>query len=392
MQPHKDSNRMEMPITFDSNGMKKADGIGSKVLWSAITTAIWALIAMYLFFGVSGFTKFIMLAISVWVMLWIIRFIIIKEKYYMKRREELIEKNYAYEYKLFWNIIDIKNTYPYVAQFGDGRKGIFVFFDKDVIIGKGADDDYDHYETIAVAYSELAKRGIAWEHIDYMDVAGKDPRLKNLFKQVEGVNNPDLKDIMLSKYSYIENQMNNVYSTYDVYTFYSSSTDENFWYDLEEILAIMLEANYSTYRVLDKEGIGDLVRTLMNIDDFSVNKTMETLYSKQNNGKRLVPIWVEKDGVKDKLNDTKEERAEKIRVNQQERKVQKSNGIGGIMKRKDSEEDNKVIDLFGENEKVENQQYTETKQEGYVTEKENGTMYDGEEEIIILEDEDIDKG
>ena len=104
-----------------------------------------------------------------------------------------MNNNYIFSYNLFWNIYEINDAFPYFVQFVNGLKGVFVIFDKDIVVGKEDDADFNHYEALAEAYNQLAKRDIEFMHIDYMDTVGQDSRLDLLFDNAAYIENEDLK-------------------------------------------------------------------------------------------------------------------------------------------------------------------------------------------------------
>ena len=288
----------------------------------------------------------------------IVRFLLFREPYFKKKRNDLVEKNYQYPHSIFWNIYEVTNGYPAICRYANGMKSIFVVFDKDVIVGREADAEYYHHEAIAEAYLQMHKRGIDCMHIDYMDTVGKDDRVKGLFGMANDAENPDLKEVLLRVFDNVEYIMQHSYASYDVYCFFYSGKDELFMDELEVILDSFLEANYIRYRVLDKLAIGELVKSVLNISDFSVKDASEKLFSDLGGTHYLTPIWVEREtsnGVERvTLNKTSAQK-EAERATREAEKVARKNKISNRQNKEMLEEE---VDLFGDsNDMIGNQQY-----------------------------------
>ena len=340
MQPKRGTDIIEIPITFDNRGGNRTS-VQAKPLWAFFIFLFWLLSTIFAVVVTDGFWATAYPIISFIILSYVVRFVIVRERYFKKKRKELVENEYMFNHSLFWNIYEISSKHPYIASFGNGMKGIFVAFDKDVIVGKDDDYDYFHHEAIANAYQQADKRGIEWIHIDYMDTVGKDERLKSLFAQAEMASTDDLKRVLTKTYDHIEYTMNRVYASYDVYCFYSTGRDDLFWDELQIVLQYFSKANYIRYRLLNRDSISELVKSLMNIDDFSVNRANDNLFKELYQGQFIRPIWVEADGNRTVMNKTLEEIAEAERVRKAERKVKRKGNK--VFKKKQEEPE---IDLF----------------------------------------------
>lgn len=350
MIPEKGDTYINIPITFD----KQSKGrilTKQKFLVSALIFGVQFFICVMCWIAGPVLWKilFPIIGLTLWSL--ITRFILLRERYFKAKRAELREKDYLFGSSVFWNIASIDEAYPYFVRFGNGSLGLFVAFDKDVIVGKPEDNDYYHYEAISEAYKEMAKRGIYCMHIDYMDVCGKDDRMIELFKIAANTENPDLKLALTRFYDNIENLMNRAYACYDVYCFYSHQRDDLFWDDVQGVIGLLNQANFIRSRILDREELGILAKALFNIDDFSVMQACDYIYKEQSTN-WLKPIWVERDGKRTILNKTSEELEEVRRVTKAERKLKK-------VKRNKQEEyalNNEDISLWGTETQVANTQ------------------------------------
>jgi hypothetical protein len=341
MQPRKGNSSLQIPITFDNRGGGRAS-VAGRPLWVFLVLLFWLFTSTVALIVSTGFWKFGYPLLSFFLLSYVVRFLIIRENYFRTKRQELIENEYMFPHNVFWNIYEISNKYPYIVQFANGLKGVFIALDKDVIVGKDEDYDYHHHEAIADAYQQMEKRGLECMHIDFMDTVGKDSRLEALFNQAERIANEDLRRIILRKYDHIESTMNRSYASYDVYCFYSVARSEIFWDELQIVLGYFRQANYIRARALNRDAISALTESILNLENFSVNEACDNLFKELNKVEYLRPIWVEKDGTKTILNTTLEESDEIKRVAQAEKQLKKKRSKS-LFSRKKPEED---IDLF----------------------------------------------
>jgi hypothetical protein len=337
MIPQKRSPIVQIPLTFDSSS--KPQGLtNDKFYLSLLVFGVWIFCAIV--FIISALTiseKFLYVIGSFILSTLIIRFLLMREPYFKKKREDLVEKDFQYPHSVFWNIYEVTNSYPHICRYANGLKSVFVVFDKDVIVGREQDDDYFHYEAIADAYLQMYKRGIDCMHIDYMDTVGKDDRVNSSFDLANNAENKDLKEILTRMFDNVEYIMEHSYASYDVYCFYYKGKDELFMDELDVVLDAFLEANYIRYRILDKNEIGELVKSVFNITDFSVKEASEKLFTDLGGTHYLTPIWVEREtsnGVERKiLNPTMAEIQKQKETKEEERKIKK--GMKKIKKGQD---------------------------------------------------------
>lgn len=357
MKPKRGSSTVEIPVSFGVTGGRRAEASGVW-LWLSLIGFFWFIISVFAIVAGEGVWKLFVPVFMGILSFYTIRFIIMREAYYKKKRKELIENEYQFGHSIFWDVMDISERYPYVATYRSGMKAIFVSLAKDVVVGKGDDYAYDHHEAIADAYQQMQKRGISAIHVDYMDTVGKDQRLGSLFSLAEGTKNDDLRKVMMHIFDNIEFKMNKAYASYDTYAFFSTGREDIFWEELQIVLAEFRKANYIRASVLNRDEIGHLAQSLMNIDEFSVNKAVDSLMKEMHKTQYIRPIWVERNGERTILNKTREEMTESNRVRKSEKGLKRKKLFN--FKRKGevepelnlfgtdspSEEEDSVIDFF----------------------------------------------
>lgn len=354
MIPERGSDIIEIPVTFDIVGDRISITNGKLVL-SALIFIASIILSIILVFSLSGSKRFMFPLILLVGSYLFLKFGLIKEHIFRKQREKLIANDYKFTPSLYWGIYSINDYFPYICKMSNGCYAIFVAMDKDVIVGKDADYDYDHHQAIANAYQKMSKYSKMYcMHIDYMDIIGKDSRMDSLFEGLIGTKNSDLKNMVTRIYDHVQVYMNNAYANYDVYVFYYKGREESFWDDLSGVLEQFSEANYIRDRVLDREEIGSLCKTLMNLNDFSVTHASEQMFMQNavRANQFFKVIWVEKNGKRTVVNRTKEERDAERRVASAETGVRRKKDVvkaekarkRGKKKDKDIEDDD-IIDI-----------------------------------------------
>ena len=324
MKPKKGDSTINLPVTFDYSGGRK-DSNKSKLIWVCVLAVIGVIIGVGIITSDEGyflvniiFGLSVMFGISL-----IIRFPIMKEHKIRESMVKMIDKDYKKDYKDLWGIYSIDDVYPYYCHLRNGKTALFVQFEKDVILGKLADSEYEHYEAIGDAYNLAGSMKIGMCHVDYMDSIGTDERLEACFNELPNIKNPDIRDIMTDIYSNLQNKMNENVSTFDVYVFTFKTSEITFWYNIQQVISCMLDANYLSFKILDKSDLRDLAKTLFNLHDFSVvEASSESFGNAQKAG--VIPIKVTKsDGSEVKINKTRDEKMKERKLKEKESELKK---------------------------------------------------------------------
>lgn len=348
MRPEKGDSVINLPVTFDYSGGRKETN-KSKILWSCILGVLGLIIGVGTMFSDEGFFLFniifgllIMYGVAL-----IIRFPIMKEHKVREEMIKLVDEDYVKGYNDFWGIYSMDEMYPYYAHLRNGRSALFIQFEKDVILGKIEDSEYNHYEAIGDAYNLAGSMKIGMCHVDYMGNIGSDERLTECFKDLSNVENPDIRDLLTDVYTNLQFLMNESVSTFDVYVFTFKTSETTFWYNMQQVISCMLEANYISFKILNQSDLRELTKSLFNIHDFSVvEASSESFGNKTYAG--VVPISITKyDGTETILNKTMGEKKEERRIKERELALKKEEDKRRRKKKKNpknsSEEE---IDIF----------------------------------------------
>lgn len=335
MRPTKKSRTISIPITFDYSGGRR-EYSRSRLIWAAVLSVVAIIVGVGTIFSSEGnfflnilLGTVIMFGISV-----IVRFAVLKEHSVRNEMISMIDNDYKVGTDGFWGAYAVDSEYPYYVHLRNGKTALFVRFEKDVIIGRVSENEYKHYEAIGDAYNLAGSFNIGMCHIDYMDAIGNDDRLDKCFASLSDVSNVDMRDLLTDIYTNLQSAMDEMVTTYDVYVYTFKYSETTFWYNLQQVLACMMDANYASYSILNADEDRDLVKSLFNLHEFSVMDACSTtfgLYKKAG----VIPISVEGvDGSYVKLNKTLEE---KRLENAQSNKGKKANNTKVV---------DEVIDIF----------------------------------------------
>lgn len=336
MRPTMGSRTMMLPITFDYSG-GRGESRKTRYLWSGILAGIMFLVSLGVLLNKGGFfvTNLLIAIALMYGTVWIIRFLILKEGQLRKDQVSLQKSDMLKGFEDIWGIYAIDSEYPYYCRYRNGKSGILVRLNKDVILGKYSESEFEHYEAIGDAYNIAGASSIQMCHVDYMDNVGTDERLEDSFIRLGEVENPDIKDVLTDIYTFQQSQMMERVSTFDVYVFTWRGSDINAWNVVQQILSCMLQANYVNYHILDQNDMRDLTKTLFNVRDFSVMTAMSSAFKTTTIDKRtgeevkttyggITPIKLIKDtGEEYTLGKTREEKEEERLLAEREKELRK---------------------------------------------------------------------
>ena len=284
MQPRPDSRSLRIPISWD---VKKQD----KKNWGmTITLAVIILIVLFLlsvgvlFSDRSIFTKILLIGIPMTAYLFIYRFWVFKEGWVRNQYETQKLNDYAIDYSDWWNIYTIDETEPHITHFKNGNKGVFLKLKKDVIQGKQASVEFDHYQAISDVENYIANQKLRFMYIDYMDNVGNDERMARLMSNPNIGASQQLDNMLLSIYSNLELIMQREFSSFDVVFIYEKTSTTELYTKIGGIIEGYKAANYKSVAPMRQDEIRVLAKELFNLDNFSIveatqavtgNKTLE---------------------------------------------------------------------------------------------------------------------
>lgn len=308
MRPQLGDVNITLPITFDYSGGRKDKNKSAK-LWSVILSVIGLIITIGILIGNQRiYVKIPLAIVVVLAFMFVIRFLLLKESSKKENYKKLLANDYKLDYKTIWGIYRVEDAHPYYCRFRNGKSALYIRLNKDVILGKYAESEYQHYEAISDAYNLAGAGKVQMVHIDYMDNVGTDERLEESFISLEDVSNPDLKDLLTDIYGFQQSNMLRRVSTFDVYAFIWTGSDITAWNTISRILNCFLDANYRSYQILNERDLRELTKVVFNLNDFSVVDASSNVFETDESSS-IVPISVEDvNGEVTILNKTSEEK------------------------------------------------------------------------------------
>lgn len=351
MIPSMGDHYISLPITFDYHGGRK-DSQRSKRMWAAIISVIGVIISIGITTNKERFflVNILFTGVFLFVLSLVIRYAFLGEKQIRKNYSEMFESDLKLEDNVIWGIYDIGDKYPYICRYRNGKSGVFIGLNKDVILGKYAESEYEHYEAIGDAYNLAGASKVQMIHIDYMDNVGTDERLEDSFAALADVSNPELKNILTDVYSYQQDQMMQNVTTFDVYAFLWTGSDSAAWSDIQRILSCFLDANYRSYHVLNSHDLRELTKVVFNLEEFSVIKASSNAFETADSSVITPILLVDSEGTSTKLGKTKAEKREEARQRELEQvALEREKGRRKKGKLKHTEDEEFSLDeIFGD--------------------------------------------
>lgn len=333
MRPKKGATSLFLPITFDYSG-GRGESSKSRYIWSAILGVIMFIVSVGVATNKSGFFAVnILLALGIaFISSFAIRMLLLKEGKLREDYNNVYRKDLEKSFGDSWGIYAIDEEYPYYCRYRNGKSGLLIQLNKDVILGKYSDSEYEHYEAIGDAYNIAGSNNIQMCYVDTMGNVGTDSRLEQSFVDLTKVTNPDVRDVLTDMFSYQKNLMMERVTTTDVYVFTWRGSDVTAWNIIQQILACFLEANYVSYHILDQDDMRDMYKQLFNVHEFSViGATLSAFNAKKlekgeitASSAGVTPIRIiYEDGTEKVLNKTREEKERERKLAEKEKELKK---------------------------------------------------------------------
>lgn len=304
MRPERGSYEVDIPITFDMP-LKKNDIGKEKVLVASMIFGGWFLVALLMFTIEDALERVLKQGLSFFIVVEVVRYIVFREKYYLRVMQSMLEASNRITYKTFWGIYEVTEQLPTIVRFEGGVSGMFLGLDKDVVVGVGTDNEDVHYEQIAEALGYAIKNGLELVHIDSMEVVGKDKRMDNFRDDILRVEHKGIKSMMLDIYDELMWGMKHRYASYDIYCVYGKMSDAMLRDVVMQIGERFKHANYVDFDILNRYDIETLVKDVFEIKDFNIDSMLTGLYSENAGRDRIKVIWVERDGERQRVEGNK---------------------------------------------------------------------------------------
>lgn len=222
--------------------------------------------------------------IIVWVGLLIINLVIIDRNVvgsskYKKVIDKIKEYNGVTPAK-FWDISNIENyTEGSIAEFTDGRIGVYVRLDRDTLIGHSEEFREEFYDNISDVYKDLNELGYSFVIMNIMNSAGKDKRIETLDEVVSKANesNAALGEIMAMQVEHIKKITEN--NLYEEEIMFIGTTDrnnrDNFIDNVIMILGRLVNSGYSGFEILKEYDIKEFAKYEFGVKEFDIEEAQK---------------------------------------------------------------------------------------------------------------------
>lgn len=345
MYPEEGRTTIAIPMTFERKGGRSED-TNQRVILFIIATVLTIFIEVLLVIGNEFTLKVLLYMLAVlFVYQFVSRKFVFRESYFKDQSKTLEKRDYVFDWKTFWGIYNVSETRPYICTFRNEEKCMFVKLEKDIIIGDTIRLEFEHYESISEAYRKLSLANIPFKYIDMMDKIGNDDRLKVVYENIEDTKSPILKEVYTCVFENLRYDMEKEYTSYDIFMFRSRLDDESFYHEVLSALQSFLEGSYTSYTIMGADDLEDFTRTLMNLQEFSVNEACRDVLKTERRTLGVTLIRGKKyDGEIVEYNKRREDKILENQIREREKAVRKGRRFRRV---KDEE-----IDLGDEDDEI----------------------------------------
>lgn len=268
------------------------------------------IVAIVVFFVAAsrgGFMNFLLGLGLAWLITFGVRHFFMKEKDLRRIYQNNAKFNNALHSNNYWNIYQIDGNG--FCRYQSNKTGVFLKFDKDIIVGKTAEDEFKHFEAISKALDVAFSEGAEVHHIDLMDNLGSDTRVQKSIADLSKCANEDLKDVLTDMFINISEESRTVFNSSDVFLILYKGQDRELERIVSYFASAMLAGNFKTYEQLRSEGVLELVKSFFNLTNFSITEASSRAFAAAENSMVRAIQIVRSDGSYEKLGKTTEERA-----------------------------------------------------------------------------------
>ena len=224
--------------------------------------------------GAGFMSWFICLLVITVASIYALRYIVFEERFYYKMYKVMRDYEISTP-AIFWDIVSIRNSPDgAILTYSDARIGIVIRLERDTVTGKPDDFKETHYDAISDFYKELMKYKYSFIQMNVMETAGNDPRLDNLEPLIKKSDNANICKLMEREIGYIKNITNNTLYESDYIVIYTQdlSKFDTIISDVIDCAYKLLDGAYVSYRILDSNGIIELVKELYGVKFFDYTK------------------------------------------------------------------------------------------------------------------------
>lgn len=203
--------------------------------------------------SLKGLLAFLLIALITFISQFIVRYVILNEKYYYRMYKEMESKHIESASK-FWNIPYVNETdQGALLMYRDAKMGVIVKLERDVITGKESDFKERHYDALSDCYKSLIGNGLRVMHMSWMEEVGKDKRLDYLDRFTNQTDNPNINRLCEVQINHMKERANNTLYDEDYYCIYTADlreSDKSFLDKVTDGLEILFDGGYKGFTIL----------------------------------------------------------------------------------------------------------------------------------------------
>lgn len=217
---------------------------------------------------------------SLYLLMIIIRVAIYNEGEVSNNFEYLLENDFEIQPDIFWDIYDIREGPVPIVSYTNGLRGVFIRFEKDVVVGKGDHARFKHYDGISNMMNAAMRNGLITVTIDTMDAVANEVDMGPMYEFIENSDIAPLKGTLEQCYAFGRNLMEASYSKTDVMLFLTRGTIQELEAGYKAVQAAAEGANYHRSTLLGKDDIQSLAQSIFNLEHFSINNAIKETLTK----------------------------------------------------------------------------------------------------------------
>jgi len=274
------------PRTVDGHVSDEQFMTGTKAGILAVVLVVGTLLIINIWSGYyNTIARLILIAITIHISIFIIRYLVFNEKYYYSMYNKMKEHKITSP-GLFWDIINRQDTpNGCVCTFSDMKIGVYVKLERDSIVGKNSEFEEMHFDAVSEFYKEINSSGLKTVKADIMEQAGNDPRIACLDELViKSEFNKNLNSLVGSMVSYTKHITRKTLYDAEYLIVYTEGMDrwENLINNVDDAMQNLLDGAYVNYYILDSTDIDSLVQQTYDVKIFDSNKASLNIYKYKN--------------------------------------------------------------------------------------------------------------
>lgn len=215
---------------------------------------------------------------------WIVRYILIGEKYYYKMYKKQ-KKNRVTTPAFFWDIPNIQDKEEGgLIVYSDMKVGAIIKLERDTIVGRDSEFRSNHYDMVSDFFKELNGKGLQWVYLNIMERSSNDPRLHELDNVVVKCPNENIKKLTSLHLGFLKVVARNTLYESEYYLIYTKQSQkiDTILSDIEECAFNLMNGAYNGFSILSKEEIFALAPDYFDVRYFNPETAIMEVFRRTN--------------------------------------------------------------------------------------------------------------